>query len=59
MWQVETMTSIISRGRHALVDSDGDAFCNGIFDIIRMTTNVLCIIREDYRLPPLVQPPVF
>ena len=25
--------------------------CTGIVDIIRMTTNVMCIIREDYRNP--------
>ncbi|KAL6335837.1 hypothetical protein AAG906_040558 [Vitis piasezkii] len=48
---IETMTSIISRGGHALEDSDSDACRTGIVDIIRMTTNVTCIIREDYRLP--------
>ena len=53
------MTSIVSRGRHALVDSNNDACRNGIVDIIRMATDVLRIIREDYRLPPSVQPPVF
>ena len=45
------MTSIISRGGHALEDSDSDVSRIGIVDIIRMTTNVMCIIREDYRLP--------
>ena len=45
------MTSIISRGGHALEDSDSDACHIGIVDIIRMATNVMCIIREDYRLP--------
>ncbi|RVW29435.1 Serine/threonine-protein phosphatase 7 long form-like [Vitis vinifera] len=48
---IETMTSIISRGGHALEDSDTDACRTGIVDIIRMTTDVMCIIREDYRLP--------
>ena len=45
------MTSIISRGGHALEDSDTDACRTGIVDIIRMATDVMCIIREDYRLP--------
>ena len=45
------MTSIISRGGHALEDSDIDACCTGIVDIIRMAIDVMCIIREDYRLP--------
>ena len=45
------MTSIISRGGHALDDSDSDACRTGIVDIIRMTTDVMCIIREDYRIP--------
>ena len=49
MWQIETMTSIISRGGHALEDSDSDACCTSIVDIIRMVTNVMCIIQEDYR----------
>ena len=31
-------------------DSDTDACCTGIVDIIRMTTDVMCIIWEDYRL---------
>ena len=44
------MTSIISRGGHALEDSDTDACCTGIVDIIFMATDVMCIIREDYRL---------
>ncbi|RVW35595.1 Serine/threonine-protein phosphatase 7 long form-like [Vitis vinifera] len=48
---IETMTSIISRGGHALEDSDTDACRTGIVDIIRMATDVMCIIREDYRLP--------
>ncbi|RVW73640.1 hypothetical protein CK203_057059 [Vitis vinifera] len=62
---IETMTSIISRGGHVLEDSNSDVCRTGIVDIIRMTTNVMCIIREDYRLPhvehggdlPSVQPP--
>ena len=45
------MTSIISRGGHALEDSDTDACRTGIVDIIRMTTDVMCIIQEDYRIP--------
>ena len=45
------MTSIISRGGHALEDSDTDACRTGIVDIIRMTTDVMCIIWEDYRIP--------
>ncbi|RVW31299.1 hypothetical protein CK203_112137 [Vitis vinifera] len=45
------MTSIISRGGHALEDSDIDACHTDIVDIIRMATDVMCIIREDYRLP--------
>ena len=53
------MTSIVSRGCHALVDSNDDACRNGIVDIICMAMDVLRIIREDYRLPPSVQPPVF
>ncbi|KAL6333888.1 hypothetical protein AAG906_039298 [Vitis piasezkii] len=48
---IETMTSIISRGGHALEDFDSDACCTGIVDIIRMATNVMCIIREDYHIP--------
>ncbi|RVW76044.1 Serine/threonine-protein phosphatase 7 long form-like [Vitis vinifera] len=60
---IETMTSIISREGHALEDSDSDAYCTGIVDIIYMATDVMCIIREDYRIPhvehrgdvPLVQ----
>ncbi|RVW34266.1 Serine/threonine-protein phosphatase 7 long form-like [Vitis vinifera] len=50
--------SIDRRGRpqfdwrgHALEDSDTDACRTGIVDIIRMATDVMCIIREDYRLP--------
>ena len=42
------MTSIISQGGHALEDSDSDACHIGIVDIIRMATDVMCIIREDY-----------
>ena len=42
------MTSIISQGGHALEDSDSDACHIGIVDIIRMATNVMCIIWEDY-----------
>ena len=53
------MTSIISRGGHALVDSNSDACHNDIIYIICMATDILCIIREDYRLPPSVQPPIF
>ena len=44
---------------HALVDSNSDACRNGIVDIIRMATNVLRIIREDYCLSPSVQPLIF
>ena len=51
MWQIETMTSIISREGHALEDSDSDAYCTGIVDIIRMGTDVMCIIREDFHIP--------
>ena len=32
-------------------DFDSDVCCTGIVDIIRMATNVMCIIREDYRIP--------
>ena len=32
-------------------DSDTHVCLTGIVDIIRMATNVVCIIREDYRLP--------
>ena len=45
------MTSIISRGSHALEDSDTDACHTGIVDIIRMTTNVMRIIQDVYRIP--------
>ena len=45
------MTSIISRGGHASEDSDSDVCRIGIVDIIRMATDVMCIIREDYRIP--------
>ena len=45
------MTSIISQGGHALEDSDTDACRTGIVNIIRMTIDVMFIIREDYRLP--------
>ena len=51
MWQIETMTSIISQEGHALEDSDSDAYRTGIVDIIYMTTDVMCIIWEDYRIP--------
>ncbi|KAL6329876.1 hypothetical protein AAG906_039787 [Vitis piasezkii] len=46
-----TMTSIISRGGHALEDFDNDVCRTGIVDIIRMATDVMCIIREDYCIP--------
>ncbi|RVW27527.1 hypothetical protein CK203_104683 [Vitis vinifera] len=46
-----TMTSIISRGGHVLEDSDSDVFRTGIVDIIRIATDVMCIFREDYRIP--------
>ncbi|RVW71392.1 Serine/threonine-protein phosphatase 7 long form-like [Vitis vinifera] len=36
---------------HALEDSDTDVCRTDIVDIIRMATDVMCIIREDYRLP--------
>ena len=45
------MTSIISREGHALEDSNSDAYRTGIVDIIYMATDVMCIIREDYRIP--------
>ena len=45
------MTSIISRGGHALEDSDTDACRTGIVDIICMATDVMCIIQEDYHIP--------
>ena len=45
------MTSFISRGGHASEDSDSDACRIGIVDIIRMAIDVMCIIREDYRIP--------
>ena len=48
---VETMTSIISRGGHALEDFDTDACRTDIVDIIRMATDVMCIIREDFHIP--------
>ena len=44
MRQVETITSIISRGGHALEDFNSDACRNGIVDIILMVTDVLHII---------------
>ncbi|WJZ82788.1 hypothetical protein VitviT2T_002516 [Vitis vinifera] len=34
-----------------LLDSDIDVCCTGIVDIVCMATDVMCIIREDYRLP--------
>ena len=45
------MTSIISRGGHALEDFDSDACRTGIVDIICMTIDVMCIIQEDYCIP--------
>ena len=51
MWWIETMTLIISRWGYALEDSDSDACRTGIVDIIRMAIDVMCIIREDYRIP--------
>ena len=42
------MTSIISRGGHALEDFDSDACRTGIVDIIHMAIDVMCIIQEDY-----------
>ena len=45
------MTSIISRGCHALEDSNSNACRTSIVDIIRIATNVMCIIQEDYRIP--------
>ena len=59
MWQVKTMTSSISRGGHALEDSNSDACRNGIVSIIHIATDVLHIIRKDYRLPSSMQPPTF
>ena len=32
-------------------DFDSDAFRTGIVDIIRMGTDVMCIIREDFHIP--------
>ena len=32
-------------------DSDSDVCHTGIVDIIRMATDVMCIIREDHRIP--------
>ena len=51
IWQIETMTSIISQGGHALEDFDSDACRTGIIDIIHMAIDVMCIIWEDYRIP--------
>ena len=45
------MTSIISQGGHPLQDSDSDACHTSIVDIICMVTDVMCIIRGDYRIP--------
>ena len=45
------MTSIISRGGHALKDSDSNACHTSIVDIIRMATDVMRIIRDVYRIP--------
>ncbi|RVW87837.1 Serine/threonine-protein phosphatase 7 long form-like [Vitis vinifera] len=50
-YAIETMTSIISRGGHALEDFDSDACRTGIVDIICMTIDVMCIIQEDYCIP--------
>ncbi|KAL6311014.1 hypothetical protein AAG906_019018 [Vitis piasezkii] len=36
---------------HELEDSDSDDCRTGIVDIIRMATDVMCIIREDYCIP--------
>ena len=47
------MTSIISRGGHALEDSNTDACRTDIVDIICMAIDVMCIIREDYCIPHL------
>ena len=32
-------------------DFDSDVCRTSIVDIIRMTTDVMCIIQEDYRIP--------
>ena len=45
------MASIISRGGQALEVSDSDACRTGIVGIICMSTYVMLIIWEDYRLP--------
>ncbi|RVW95311.1 hypothetical protein CK203_034139 [Vitis vinifera] len=37
--------------RLCIRDSDSDACRTGIVDIIRMAIDVMCIIREDYRIP--------
>ncbi|KAL6337903.1 hypothetical protein AAG906_002369 [Vitis piasezkii] len=37
--------------RSCIGDSDSDACRTGIVDIICMATDVMCIIREDYRIP--------
>ena len=46
MWQIETMTSIISRGGHALEDSASNVCHTGIVDIIHMATDVMCIFGK-------------
>ena len=45
------MASIISQGGRALEVSDSDACRTGIVGIICMSTDVMQIIWEDYRLP--------
>ncbi|KAL6340122.1 hypothetical protein AAG906_038957 [Vitis piasezkii] len=61
------LTSIISRGGHALEDSDSDVCHTGIVDIIRMATDVMCIIWKDHHIAhvkhggdlPLMQHPTY
>nr|CAN65789.1 hypothetical protein VITISV_039102 [Vitis vinifera] len=43
---IETMTSIISRGGHALEDSASNVCHTGIVDIIHMATDVMCIFGK-------------
>ena len=45
------LTLIISQGDHALKDSNTDVCRTSIVDIICMVTDVMCIIRGDYRIP--------
>ena len=40
------MTSIISRGGHALEDSDSNVCHIGIVDIIHIATDVMCILGK-------------